>query len=186
MGALSVFKAMKFEDFSQDVAVFRTSRVCRVLGGLFLFAGLSIIFKILFGKIMLNFYFCTFSLIVAGIFLMAGLVLVTYRKTVTMNSFEKKVMMEETSILGIRSTAFHFDEIMSVEVARDSECFLSNHATMWVVKAYLQHDDFTVEKIFATISPTEAKSAAQALAFAAGKDLVISCRPEERLIFGRI
>jgi hypothetical protein len=117
---------------------------------------------------------------------MAGLVLVTYKKTVTMSSIEKKVILKESSILGLRTTAFHFDEIMSVELTRDSECLLSNHANLWVVKAYLHHEDFAVEKIFTTISPTEAKYAAQTLAFAADKELVISCQQKEQLIFSKI
>jgi hypothetical protein len=187
MGAFSAFKVMKFEDFGQDVAIFRTSRVCRVLGGLFIFAGLGIVFKLLVGKLFFSmFSFCLFSLAVAGAFLLAGLVLFTYRKTVIMNSSEQKVLLEESSILGIRSTAFHFDEIMSVELTRDSECFLSNTGTLWVVKVYLQHDDFSVEKVFATINPAEAKHAAQTIAYAACKDLIISCQPEERMVLGRI
>ena len=184
---MSAFKVMKFEDFGQDIVVFRTSRVCKVLGMLFALAGAGIIFQTLVGKAFFNmFSFCVFSLSVAVLFLVAALILLTYKKSVTMDLKEQKVTLEELSILGIRSTAFHFDEIMNVELTRDSECLLSNHASMWVVKAYLQHEDFSVEKIFATISPAEAKHAAQTLAYAAGKDLVISCQPEEQLIFGRV
>lgn len=187
MGALSAFKVMKFEDLGQDVAIFRTSRVCRVLGSLFILAGLGIVFQIFLGKLFFSmFSFCLFCLAVSGAFLLAGLVLFTYRKTVIMNSSEQKVLLEESSILGIRSTAFHFDEIMSVELTRDSECFLSNHGNLWVVKVYLHHEEFAIEKIFTTINPTEAKHAAQTLAYAARKELIISCLPEERMILGRI
>lgn len=187
MGALSAFKVMKFEDFGQDVVVFRTSRVCRVLGSLFGFAGLGIVFQLLAGRAFLSmFSFCLFSLAVAGFFLLAGLVLITYKKTVTMDLGQHRVSLEETSIIGIRTAAFHFDEIMSVELTRDSECLFSNNASLWVVKVYLHHEDFSVEKIFATINPAEAKQAAETLAYAACKELVISCQPEERLIFGRI
>lgn len=183
---MSTFKIMKVEDFGHEIITFRTSRVCSFLGALFILAGLGIVFQLMVGKLFFTlFSFCIFCLVVAGAFIMAGLVLVTYRKTVTMNSFEEKVELLESSILGVRTTAFHFNEIMNIELTRDSECIFSNHAKLWVVKAYLHHEDFVVEKIFATVNPTEAKYAAETLASAANKELIISCLQEERLIFSR-
>ncbi|GAB4269672.1 MAG: hypothetical protein Kow0029_05830 [Candidatus Rifleibacteriota bacterium] len=187
MGALSTFKVMKVEDYGNDVVTFRTSRVCTLLGALFIFAGLGIVFQLLVGKLFFTlFSFCLFCLFVSGGFLLAGLILVTYNKTVKMNVAEQKVVLLESSLLGARSTAFHFNELMSVELTRESECIFSNHGKLWVVKAYLHHEDFAVERIFATINPVEAKQAAETLAHAAGKELIISCQQEERLIFGRI
>jgi hypothetical protein len=178
---------MTVEGYGQNVTTFRTSRVCLVLGSLFILAGLGIAFQLLFGKQFFSlFSFCIFGLIVSGLFIMAGLILVTYKKTVSIYHREQKVMLTESSILGMRTTAFHFNEIMNVELSKDCECFFSSHAKLWVVKVYLQHEEFAVEKVFTTISPSEAKNAAETIAFASGREMIISCLQEERLIFSRI
>jgi hypothetical protein len=178
---------MKVEDYGLDITTFRTSRVCSVLGSLFFLAGIGILFQLLAGK---YFYslpsFCVFCLVISGLFFLAGLVLITYKKTVRIHKIERKVVLSESSILGMRTTAFHFDEIMNIELTKDGDCILKNHATLWMVKVYLQHEHFAVEKVFVTVNPSEAKQAAESLAFIAGKELVISCRQEERLILSKI
>jgi hypothetical protein len=187
MGALSTFKVMKMEDYDTDIVTFRTSKVCNVLGSLFLLAGSGIMIQILVRKLFFSmFNFCLFCSVVSAGFLMAGIILVSYKKYVTMNTKEQKFVLNERSIHGIRNSAFHFDEIMSIELTRDSECVLANHASLWVIKVYLQHDGFAVEKIYATINPLEGKKAAETIAEACGKELVISCQPEEKLLFSRV
>ncbi|EKD84085.1 MAG: hypothetical protein ACD_39C00254G0001 [uncultured bacterium] len=95
--------------------------------------------------------------------------------------------MLESSILGVRSTAYHFDELLNVELTRNSECFLTNTANLWVVKVFINDGDgFSVERVFSSICAREAKYAAEIIAVATGKELIVSCMPEERLILGRV
>ena len=188
MGVLSSFKVMKVEDFDQDVITFRTSRACSVLGALFLVAGVGIICQLLAGKLFFTlFAFCLFCLFVSAAFLLAGLVLLTYRKSVSLDKMQQKIELLESSILGVRTTAYHFDELMNIELTRDSECLGAKHASLWLVKAYISHaNGFATEKLFASASPSEAKFAAETISCACRKELVISCLSNERLIFNRI
>jgi hypothetical protein len=179
---------MNIQGIDQDVVTFRTTRACSVLGVLFLFAGAAIIYQLLAGKLFFSlFAFCVFCLLVASGFILAGLILVTYRKSASLDKMQQKIVLEESSILGVRITAFHFDEVMNVELTRDSECFCSNHASLWIVKTYVSHGGgFSVEKVFASVSPAEAKYVAETVSIACRKELVISCMTNERLIFSRI
>ncbi len=179
---------MNVHDLDQDVITFRTSRACSVLGILFLIAGTSIIYKLLAGELFFSlFAFCLFCLVVAAGFLLGGLVLVTYCKAVSLDRMLKKIVLEESSILGVRQTAFHFDEIMNVELTRDSECFCAKNASLWLVKVYVrQSKGFAVEKLFASINPSETKYVAESISMACRKELVISCMTSERLIFNQI
>ncbi len=188
MGALSTFKVMKSEDFGGDTITFRTSRVCSVLGFLFLVAGLGIILQLWSGKHLLTMpWFCVICFVVSLGFIMAGLILVSYRKYVTLSKTAQKIELTESSILGVRATAFHFNEITNFELTKDCECLFSTHANLWVIKAYVEHGkSISVEKLFASISPVEAKKAAETLSFCVGRELVISCKPNERLIFSHI
>lgn len=188
MGTFSTFKVMKVEESEDDVIVLRTSRVCGVLGMLFILAGLGILFQLYVGGQFASlFVFCLFGLMVAVAFLLAGLVLVTYRKIVTVSGQSEKITLLESSILGVRTAAYDFAEITNVELTRDCECILANHARMWLVKLYICHgDSVTVERIFATVSPYDAKQAAENVAFAADKELIISCLKNEKMIFGQI
>lgn len=188
MGLLSSFKVMKVQDFDHEIITFSTSRVCRVLGAMFIFAGLAIILQLLLGHLFFTlFAFCIFCLLVSGAFILAGLVLITYRRSVKIDKGQQRIELSESSMLGVRNTAFHFEDLLSVELTRDSECLLSKTASLWLVKAYVRHcDGISVERVFATICPTDAKFAAETISFAARKELVISCMPEERLVFSRI
>lgn len=187
MGTLSSFKVMKVDESEDDVIVLRTSRVCGVLGMLFILAGLGILFQLYIGRQFVSlFAFCLFGFMVAVAFIIAGLVLVTYRKNVRLCKQSKKISLLESSILGVRTTAYDFDEITNVELTRDCECILANHARMWLVKLYVCHgDSITVERVFATVSPYDAKQAAESIAFAANKELIISCLKNEKMIFSR-
>ncbi|KAF1080721.1 MAG: hypothetical protein GQF41_3131 [Candidatus Rifleibacterium amylolyticum] len=188
MGFLSSFKVMKVEDNGGDVVTFRTSRACVLLGALFIFAGIGIITQLLRGKLFFSlFEFCICCLAVSAGFILAGLVLVTYRKRVDIYRSQFKIALLESSILGVRSTACHFDEVLNVELARSSECIFTNTASLWVVKVFVRDGDgFAVERVFSSICAREAKLAAESIAFAAGKELVFSCMPEERLILSRV
>lgn len=188
MGVLSSFKVMKVEDLDQDIITFRTSRACSVLGVLFLIAGAGIIFQLLAGKLFFTlFAFCLFCLVVSAAFLLAGLILLTYRKSVSLDKMQQKIELEESSILGVRITAFHFEEVMNIELTRDSECLGTKNASLWLVKAYVCHPHgFSVEKLFASVSPSEAKYVAETISCACQKELVISCMTNERLIFSQI
>ena len=188
MGLLSSFKVMNVCDLDQDIVTFRTSRACSVLGIGFIIAGSSILYKLLAGKLFFTlFAFCLFCLMVAGAFLLAGLILVTYRKSVSLDRMQKKIELEEASLLGVRLTAYHFDDITNVELTRDSECFCAKSASLWVVKVYVrQSHGFAVEKIFASINPAEAKYVAESISLACRRELVISCMTNERLIFSQI
>ncbi len=188
MGFLSSFKVMKVEDNGGDVITFRTSRACVLLGAMFIVAGIGIITQLLRGKLFFSlFEFCICCLAVSAAFILAGLVLVTYRKRVDIFRSQFKIALLESSILGVRSTACHFDEVLNVELTRNSECFFSNSASLWVVKVFVRDgDSFAVEKVFSSICAREAKSAAETIAFVSGKELIFSCMPEERLILSRV
>jgi len=188
MGFLSSFKVMKIEGHDSDTVSFRTSRACVLLGALFIFAGIGIIIQLLRGKLFFSlFWFCLFCLAVSAGFILAGLVLITYRKYVGITRSQRKIALMESSILGVRSSAYHFDELMNVELTRDSECFLTNTANLWVVKLFFNDGDgFVVERVFSSICAREAKYAAEIIAIATGKELVVSCMPEERLILSRV
>ncbi|MBU1108692.1 MAG: hypothetical protein KKB51_18595 [Candidatus Riflebacteria bacterium] len=179
---------MKIEDHDGDSIVFRTSRVCVLLGALFVIAGVGIIFRLLGDKQFFSlFTFCMVCLAVSAAFILLGLVLVTYRKNVSISRSQRKIALLESSILGVRSTAYHFDDLMNIELTRASECFLTNTANIWEVKIFINHgDDFSVEKVFSSICTREARLAADTIACATGKELVISCMPEERLILRRV
>ncbi|NLF95238.1 MAG: hypothetical protein GX569_00780 [Candidatus Riflebacteria bacterium] len=179
---------MKVEDNGGDVVTFRTSRACVLLGALFIFAGIGIITQLLRGKLFFSlFEFCICCLAVSAGFILAGLVLVTYRKRVDIYRSQFKIALLESSILGVRSTACHFDEVLNVELARSSECIFTNTASLWVVKVFVRDGDgFAVERVFSSICAREAKLAAESIAFVAGKELVFSCMPEERLILSRV
>lgn len=188
MGLLSSFKVMKIEDSDKDVITLRTSRACVFLGLLFGFAGGAIMCQLLIGNLFpVLFRFCLFALFVAAGFLLAGLILITYRKSVVLNKLQQKILLEESSILGLRKTAFHFEDILKLELTRDSECICAKSASLWLVKAYVRHyDNFSVEKVFSSVSPVDAKFVAESLAFATNKELIISCQPTERLIFSSV
>ncbi len=188
MGFLSSFKVMKVEDDGCDVITFRTSRACVLLGALFIFAGIGIIAQLLLGKLFFSlFEFCMCCLAVSAAFILAGLVLVTYRKRVDLTRSQSRISLVESSILGVRATACHFDELLNVELTRNSECLFTNTANLWVVKVFIRDgESFSVEKVFSSICAREAKFAAEAIAFATGKELVFSCMPEERLILSRV
>lgn len=188
MGLLSSFKVMSVQGIDQDIVTFRTSRACSVLGILFMLAGAGIIYLLLAGRLFFTlFTFCLFCLFVSAAFLLAGLILMTYRKSVSLDRMQKKIELEESSILGVRLTAFHFDEVMNIELTRDSECICAKHASLWLVKAYIRHcSGFSVEKLFASVSPSEAKYVAETISISCHKELIISCMTNERLIFSQI
>ncbi len=188
MGLLSSFKVMNVQGLDQDIITFRTTRACSVLGLLFLFAGSAIIYQLMAGRLFFSlFTFCIFGLLVAFAFILSGLILFTYRKSASLDKMQQKIILDESSLLGVRITAFHFNEVMNVELTRDSECFCSSHASLWIVKAYVSHGGgFSVEKVFASVSPSEAKYVAETISLACRKELVISCMTNERLIFSRI
>jgi hypothetical protein len=179
---------MKVEDNGGDVITFRTSRACVLLGALFIFAGIGIITQLLRGKLFFSlFEFCMCCLAVSAAFILAGLVLVTYRKRVELVRSQRKISLLESSILGVRSTACHFDELLNVELTKSSECVFTNTPSLWVVKVFIRDgESFLVEKVFSTICAREAKFAAETIAFTTGKELVFSCMPEERLILSRV
>lgn len=188
MGALSTFKGMKVEEsFSGDEITFRTSRVCRVLGFLFFTAGIGIIFQLLIYKLFFTlFSFCVFCFVVAFGFMFAGVILMSYKKKVVFNKAKQKFELSESSILGVRKASYHFNEVLNFELTKSSECIFSNKANLWVVKAYFKyHNDFTVEKIFTSLSPLDAKDAAEVIGYIVNKEVVISCQPEEKLNFIR-
>jgi len=188
MGLLSSFKVMSVQGIDQDLVTFRTSRACSVLGILFMLAGAGIIYLLLAGRLFFTlFTFCLFCLFVSAAFMLAGLILMTYRKSVSLDRMQKKIELEESSILGVRLTAFHFDEVMNIELTRDSECICAKHASLWLVKAYIRHcSGFSVEKLFASVSPSEAKYVAETISISCHKELIISCMTNERLIFSQI
>ncbi len=188
MGFLSSFKVMKIEDNGSDTITLRTSRACALLGALFIFAGVCVIAQLLRGKLFFSlFAFCMGCLAVSAAFILAGLVLVTYRKHVSLIRSQSKISLLESSILGVRSTACHFDELLNVELTRNSECVFTNTANLWVVKVFIKDGDgFSVEKVFSSICAREAKFAAETIAMTTGKELVVSCMPEERLILSRV
>jgi hypothetical protein len=188
MGFLSSFKVMKVEDDGRDILTFRTSRACVLLGALFILAGGGIIAQLLGGRLFFSlFKFCMVSLAISAAFILAGLILITYRKRVDLIRSQNKIRMVESSILGVRTNACHYDELLSVELTRAAECFLASSPHLWVVKVFIKDgDDFLVEKVFSSISAREAKFAAETIACTTGKELVVSCMPEEKLILSRI
>lgn len=188
MCVLSGFKAMVEEEPANDVVVFRTSRVGLVLGVLFILAGVGIVSQVLASKFFASSIgFCVFSLLISGFFICVGAVLAAYGKKVLVDFAESKINLLESSIYGLRSKSFHFDDIMSVEVSRDSKCLLSQHASLWVVKVFLANgsSDFAVEKIFASTSAFETKDVAETIAFKIGKRPFFSCQASEMLMLGQ-
>lgn len=174
MSLINALNIMKVQDREQDLITFRTSRAERVLGVIFILAGMGICCFMLLSKFfeaMRN--FCFFSLGVSVIFVLIGFVLSTNKKCVIIDKVLKKIELEESCQLCYRVATIHFDEILKFELTRSSERLCSSTMGVWVIKAYIKRSgatSFAVENVFYAVSLQEAKDVAKLLS--------ISCRKE--------
>ena len=169
MSVLNCFKAMNVEYADDNLAIYRTSRASSVLGTLFTLAGVSILIKMLLPGSCASslFELCVFCLFVALAFILAGIVLISFRKIVKVDKKNSKIEIVESSITGFSKSALHFSDISGLEISRDSADLFDNSTSLWVVRIYvscygkdgLRHFR-KVEKIFSTDSIDEARNVA--------------------------
>ena len=172
MSVWNCFKAMNVEFADDSLAIYRTSRASSVLGSMFTLAGVSILIKLLLPGSCASSMFglCIFCLFVALSFILAGIVLISFRKIVKVDKANSKIEIVESSITGFSKSAVHFSDISGLEISRDtsdSSSVLDEATGLWIVRIYvscygkdgLRHFR-KVEKIFSTDSVDEARSVA--------------------------
>lgn len=176
MDAFSIFKAMKVKNITADKFSFRTSRSCYVLGCLFIMAGLGIMFQVFINAFSTSLMsFCFGCLIVALLFIFSGVTLIIYRRKVNINVSSQKIDISQSGISGYRRSTYHFSEISSLELAKDNECLLSLHTDLWIVRGYIKHHrTIFVERLFATMSFSEAKEIMEKLSYTIKANAIIS------------
>lgn len=169
MSVWNCFKAMNVELADDSLAIYRTSRASSVLGTMFTLAGISILIKLLLAGSCTSsmFELCIFCLFVALAFILAGIVLISFRKIVRVDKANSKIEIVESSITGFSKSAIHFSDISGLEISRDSSGVWDETTSLWVVRIYvscygkdgLRHFR-KVEKIFSTDSISEARNVA--------------------------
>ena len=192
MCVLNCFKAMNVEYTDECLAIYRTSRVFSVLGGLFTFAGVAILLKLLFPGSCASSLFglCIFCLFVAIGFILAGIILISFRKIVKVDKNNSKIEIIESSITGFSKSSIHFSDISGLEISKDSENVFGEASGLWIVRIYvskigkdgLRHFR-KVEKIFATDCLEEARIVADYFAKKENVDYVSSYPRENKLVF---
>ena len=170
MSVWNCFKAMNVEFADDSVAIYRTSRASSVLGGLFTLAGVSILIKLLLPGSCASsmFELCIFCLFVALFFIIAGIILFSFRKIVKEDKANSKIEIVESSITGFSKSAIHFSDISGLEISKDPSDLLDDATGLWIVRIYvscygkdgLRHFR-KVEKIFSTDSVVEARNVAE-------------------------
>lgn len=178
MSLINALKIMKVQDREQDLITFRTSRAERVLGAIFILAGVGMCCFMALSKFfdaMRN--FCFFSLVVSVVFVLVGLVLSTNKKCVIIDKVLRKIELEEYCQLCYRVATIHFDEILKFELTKSSERFCTSSMGVWVIKAYIKRSGattFTVENVFYSVSLQEAQDVAKLLSISCRKEALIN------------
>ncbi|HEY9071448.1 MAG TPA: hypothetical protein VIV61_14410 [Candidatus Ozemobacteraceae bacterium] len=142
---------------------FRTSRSCSALGAGFLIAGCSMAWQACAGHTLL----CFFGLVRIGSFGAAllmcviGAMIVSYRKNVVISRARAMIEVEESSMLARTDAAFHFRDVLQIEVCPMAECVLTAKACLWTVKAYVKRGEgLDTIRIFSGRNINEALEAA--------------------------
>lgn len=179
---------MKLENESENVDLLRTSRVTTLLGVLFIISGLGMLLRVFLSnhfKTMPS--ICFFVAAVAILFIVAGTLLANYRKVVRINREECRIDILESSFLGFKTSAIHFNEVTNVELSRESTGMITSKTNPWIVKIYVSiNNELSVEKVFTSANVYDAHNAAESIAFSTERELFISCDKQEKLIFSRI
>ena len=194
MSVWNCFKAMNVEFADDSLAIYRTSRASSVLGTMFTLAGVSILIKLLLPGSCASsmFCLCIFCLFVAITFILAGIVLISFRKIVKVDKRNSKIEIVESSITGFSKSAVHFSDISGLEISKDSANVFDEPTGLWVVRIYvscygkdgLRHFR-KVEKIFSTDCFDEARNVADFFARIENVEIINSSFPQEhkKLLF---
>lgn len=151
MNFLCFLKGMKIEDNCPIDVVFRTSRSCSALGSGFILAGLCMAWQIIAGHPLLCFFSLIkfVSIIAAAILAFIGGMIMTYRKNVVISKRDNKIELEEAGLLVHTSAAYHFRDILQIEICPMAECLLTAKACMWSIKAYIRtHEGFGTARLY--------------------------------------
>lgn len=139
MCVLNFLKAMDAKHCDDATVIYRTTPTVSVLGGLFLLAGVGIIARLFFPGCSVSslFTFCMFCLFIAMFFILIGLVLLSYRRVVTIDKVNYKIEVVDSNITGCHESAIHFEDISALEIAMDSECIFGEESGLWMVRVYV-------------------------------------------------
>ncbi|HOY67507.1 MAG TPA: hypothetical protein PLP29_11490 [Candidatus Ozemobacteraceae bacterium] len=143
MQFLSFLKGMKIEDHYPEDVTFRTSRTCSVLGVGFLLAGCSMAWQACAGHTLL----CFFGLVRIGslgaalLLCVIGAMISSYRKNVVISRDRLRIEVEESSLLTSQHAAYHFQDVLQIEVCPMAECILTAKACLWTIKAYVRRGE---------------------------------------------
>ncbi len=176
MGIITALNGMKIYEREQDLISFRTSIGERILGCLFLLAGLFMsiyMFVSKFFNVMRG--FCFFGFAVAMVFMLIGFILVTHKKSVLVDKRLRRVEIEESCTFGCRVAIIHFDEIIKFELSKGLDKILASDVGVWVVKAYVRRvgcQGLCTEKVYHSMSLQEAKEVAELLSYACNKEVI--------------
>lgn len=192
MGVLTCFKAMEIEECSSNSVTYRTSIAFQIIGAIFLFFGAAILVTLIFpGSIVSSMFgvsiICLFA---AMTFVLIGFAMLTYHKTVSVDKGNKKIEITDSSILGYHKSNIHFSEISGLEISKDSETFLGDESSLYVVRIYISKLNIhgirqfsKVEKLFETANEIEARQVADYLAKLQNVNVENSYTRKSRLIF---
>lgn len=169
MCVLNYLKAMDAKRCSDAVSIYRTNPAVSVLGGLFLLAGVGILLRLLFPGCSVSslFALCVFCLFIAMTFILIGIVLLSYRRVVTIDKANSRIEVVDSSITGYHESAIHFEDISALEITKDSECILGEESGFWNVRVYVcklsgdgERQLCKVEKLISTANFHEAREVA--------------------------
>ncbi len=192
MGVLTCFKAMEIEECSANSVTYRTSIAFQIIGAIFLFFGAAILITLVFpGSIVSSMFglsiICLFA---AMAFVLIGFAMLTYHKTVSVDKTNKKIEITDSSILGFHKSNIHFSEISGLEISKDSETFLGDESSLFVVRIYVSKLNIhgirqfsKVEKLFETANEIEARQVADYFAKLQNVNVENSYTRKSRLIF---
>jgi hypothetical protein len=166
MELISFLKGMRIEDNCPFDVTFRTSRSCGFLGFLLSLAGLGLGWQVLMG----NRFLCFWSPVALGLALlssilfMTGLLVISYRKSVTINRAAHRIDVWESSFFCRQHAVYDFQEVVDIEIYPLVECFGTSQACMWNIKAYLRRGrGIEAVRVFSGIRQQDAEDAAQLL-----------------------
>lgn len=192
MGVLNCFKAMEIEEVNSDSVTYRTSIAFQIIGAIFLFFGVAILITLIFpGSIVSSMFGLSIVCLFAAMaFLLIGVAMITYQKTVSVDKVNRKIEITDSSILGFHKSNIHFSEISGIEISKDSETFLGDESSLFVVRVYVSKLNIhgirqfsKVERLFETANEYEARDVADYFAKLQNVQVENSYSRKGRLIF---
>lgn len=193
MSFLNCLKSMDVKIMDEDTVIYKTDRLCEIIGYVFLAAGVLIFAQLMMpGSIIMSMYgvYIIFCLVMGGLFLLLGLSLICYHKIVKIDKKKNRIEIDFNSILATKKTTIPFSSISDLEIAKTSDCVCGMDSSLFCVRIYYssaigfnQHTSLRVEEIFSSVNEHDVMDVVDNFSNVCNIEVFNSYRQERRLSF---